>query len=40
MAFEGMSNQKAGEPGGDAWIGKVVGGRYRLDVLLGSGSMG
>jgi serine/threonine protein kinase len=40
MVSEGMSNQKASESGGDAWIGKVVGGRYRLDVLLGSGSMG
>jgi serine/threonine protein kinase len=30
----------AAGPAGDSLIGKVLGGRYRLDVLLGKGSMG
>ena len=32
--------KRAAEPASDSLIGKVLGGRYRLDVLLGSGSMG
>jgi serine/threonine protein kinase len=33
-------NQPDPSPEGDPWIGRVLGGRYRLEVLLGSGSMG
>jgi serine/threonine protein kinase len=39
-----MSVDKPNQPDpssqSDPWIGRVLGGRYRLEVLLGSGSMG
>jgi serine/threonine-protein kinase len=41
MGDEGKkSAPRTAEKSGDALIGTVLGGRYRLDVLLGSGSMG
>jgi serine/threonine-protein kinase len=34
------SSSKAPDPGRDPLIGSVLGGRYRIDTLLGSGAMG
>ena len=34
------SNPSQAAPDTDAWLGRVLGGRYRLEVLLGKGSMG
>ena len=39
-AESGAAEKGAAESGADPFIGSVLGGRYRIDTLLGSGAMG
>lgn len=39
-ANQGIDAESAGAPGPDPEIGRMIAGRYRLDALLGAGSMG